>query len=66
VLSLLPPSAPMVTIAGDVPAWQVAASVVVTVADAAALVTRAARVYAAAVLRTGSRVSLRAAWRSAG
>ena len=69
VLSLIPPSAPMVMpvrlIAGNVPAWEVVLSIALTPAAAAALIALAARVYGAAVLRTGSRVTLRAVWRAA-
>jgi len=69
VLSLIPPSAPMVMpvrlIAGNVPAWEVVLSIALTAAAAAALIALAARVYGAAVLRTGSRVTLRAVWRAA-
>jgi len=68
VLSLIPPSAPMVMpvrlIAGNVPAWEVVLSIALTVAAAAGLIALAARVYGAAVLRTGSRVTLRAVWRA--
>jgi ABC-2 type transport system permease protein len=68
VLSLLPPSAPMVMpvrmIAGDVAAWEVVVSVTLTLAAATGLIAIAARVYGAAVLRTGSRVTLRAVWRA--
>jgi ABC-2 type transport system permease protein len=70
VLSLIPPSAPMVMpvrlIAGDVAAWEVVLSIALTAAAAAALIALAARVYGAAVLRTGSRVTLRSVWRAAG
>jgi ABC-2 type transport system permease protein len=70
VLSLVPPSAPMVMpvrlIAGEVPAWEVALAIVLTLAAATALIAIAARIYGAAVLRTGSRVTLRAVWRAAG
>jgi ABC-2 type transport system permease protein len=70
VLSLLPPSAPMVMpvrmIAGNVAAWEVVVSVALTLAAAAGLIAIAARVYGAAVLRTGSRVTLRAMWRATG
>ena len=70
VLSLVPPSAPMVMpvrlIAGDVPAWEVALAIALTLAAATALIGIAARIYGAAVLRTGSRVTLRAVWRAAG
>jgi len=55
---------PVRLIAGDVPAWEVVASAALTLAAAAALVMLAARIYSAAVLRTGARVSLRAAWRA--
>jgi len=69
-LSLIPPSAPMVMpvrmIAGNVAAWEIVVSVGLTLAAAAALVAIAARVYGAAVLRTGSRVTLRAVWRATG
>jgi ABC-2 type transport system permease protein len=68
VLSFVPPSAPMVMpvrmIAGNVAAWEVAVSVLLTLAAAVALITLAARLYGAAVLRTGSRVTLRAVWRA--
>jgi ABC-2 type transport system permease protein len=69
-LSFVPPSAPMIMpvrlIAGNAPAWEIAASVVLTLATAMALIALAARVYGAAVLRTGSRVTLRAVWRATG
>ena len=55
---------PVRMIAGDVAAWEVLASVVLTAAAAVALVALAARIYGAAVLRTGARISLRAMWRS--
>jgi ABC-2 type transport system permease protein len=70
VLSFVPPSAPMVMpvrqIAGDAAAWEIAVSAGLTLLAAAALVALAARIYGAAVLRTGSRVSLRTAWRASG
>ena len=70
VLSLVPPSSPMVMpvrlIAGDVPASEVALSVALIVLAAAGLIAVAARIYGAAVLRTGSRVTLRAMWRATG
>jgi ABC-2 type transport system permease protein len=68
VLSFVPPSAPMVMpvrlIAGDAAAWEIVASVALTLAAATGLIGLAARVYGAAVLRTGSRVTLRAVWRA--
>jgi ABC-2 type transport system permease protein len=67
-LSFVPPSAPMVMpvrmIAGEAAPWEVALSAALTLLAAAALVALAARVYGAAVLRTGSRVSLRTVWRA--
>jgi ABC-2 type transport system permease protein len=70
VLSFIPPSAPMVMpvrmIAGNAAPWEVLLAIAVTLAAAAALIALAARVYGAAVLRTGSRVSLRAVWRASG
>jgi ABC-2 type transport system permease protein len=68
LLSFVPPSAPMVMpvrlIAGDAAAWEIVASVALTLAGATGLIALAARVYGAAVLRTGSRVTLRAMWRA--
>ena len=68
VLSFVPPSAPMVMpvrlIAGDAPFGDVVVSVALTLATAVVLIAIAARVYGAAVLRTGSRVTLRAVWRA--
>jgi ABC-2 type transport system permease protein len=46
--------------------WEVLVSVVIVVITTAALVRVGARVYQGAALRTGGRVSLREAWRSAG
>jgi ABC-2 type transport system permease protein len=70
VLSFVPPSAPMIMpvrlIAGDAAVWEIVASVALTLATAMALIALAARVYGAAVLRTGSRVTLRAVWRATG
>jgi ABC-2 type transport system permease protein len=68
VLSFVPPTAPMVSpvrlIAGEMPAVQVALSVAVLAASTAGLVLVAARIYANAVLRTGTRVKLLDAWRA--
>jgi ABC-2 type transport system permease protein len=68
VLSFVPPAAPMIMpvrlIAGDVALWELVASVALTTAAAVGLVALAARIYGAAVLRTGSRVSLKAIWRA--
>lgn len=67
VLSFVPASAPIVmpvrlTLTA-VPAWQVVAAAVLTVATVWLLVRFAGRVYTGAVLRTGVRIPLRAAWR---
>jgi ABC-2 type transport system permease protein len=66
VLSFIPPTAaivlPVRTIAGDIPAWQIALGSVLLAAGAAAMLAAAARIYANAVLRTGSRVRLAEAW----
>ena len=51
---------------GVAAAWEVVVSVLLTLAAAVALISIAARVYGAAVLRTGSRVTLRAVWRATG
>jgi ABC-2 type transport system permease protein len=69
VSSFLPPVAPLVMpvriAAGEVAAWQVAASVGIMLVSILAVVLLAARLYEGAVLRTGARVKLRDAWRGA-
>jgi ABC-2 type transport system permease protein len=55
---------PVRLIAGDAPLGDVVVSVALTLATAVVLIAIAARVYGAAVLRTGSRVTLRAMWRA--
>lgn len=69
VASFVPFSAPMimpVRIAlGEVGAVEVIASIAVTAGAAAALVPLAARIYSGAVLRTGSSIKLKDAWRAA-
>ena len=50
---------------GSATAAQIALSIALLVAGTAALVPLSARLYAGAVLKTGSRVKLREAWRSA-
>ena len=68
ILSFVPPTAaivlPVRVIAGDIPAWEIVAGSLVLAAGAAALLLAAARVYANAVLQTGSRVRLIEAWRA--
>jgi len=69
VLSFIPPTAaivlPVRIISGDVPAWEVAAGTILLAIGAAVLLLAASRIYANAVLRTGSRVRLAEAWRTA-
>jgi ABC-2 type transport system permease protein len=66
VASFLPPVAPLVMpvriAGGEAPGWEIAASVVLTLIAVALLVPLSARLYAGAVLRTGARVKLSAAW----
>ncbi|MGI9585069.1 MAG: ABC transporter permease [Acidimicrobiia bacterium] len=50
---------------GTVEPWEVAVSIVIILLTTAVLVRVGARVYRGAALRTGGRVSLREAWRSA-
>jgi ABC-2 type transport system permease protein len=68
-LTFIPPTAPMIApvrlIAGEMPVEQIVLSVAVLLAGTAALVGIAARMYSNAVLRTGTRVKLLEAWRSA-
>jgi ABC-2 type transport system permease protein len=69
VLSFLPFSAPMTmsarAIVGDVPAWQIALSVAITIAGTVFLIRFAGRIYSNAILRTGPRMKFRQAWREA-
>ena len=51
---------------GDVPGWEIVASLLVTLGAAALLIPLAARIYAGGILRTGSALKLRDAWRAAG
>jgi ABC-2 type transport system permease protein len=48
-----------------IPAWQYIASVVITIATIVGLILVAGRIYAGGLLRFGTRVKLRDAWRSA-
>ena len=69
ILSFIPPTAaivlPVRVIAGDIPAWQIVAGTILLAIGAAALLLAASRIYANAVLRTGTRVRLAEAWRAA-
>jgi ABC-2 type transport system permease protein len=69
VTAFIPMTAPMTMppriVTGDVATWEVVASFLVTAAGAALLIPLAARIYAGGVLRTGSALKLRDAWRAA-
>jgi ABC-2 type transport system permease protein len=68
--SFFPPWTPMVmpvrAAVGSAPAWEVAVSIVLVLLTIVLLVRLGARVYTGALLRTGGKVKLREAWRSAG
>jgi ABC-2 type transport system permease protein len=69
VSSFLPPVAPLVMpvriAGGDAASWEIAASLAVMLVSIVAVVVLAARLYEGAILRTGARVKLGDAWRSA-
>jgi ABC-2 type transport system permease protein len=69
VASILPVSAalamPVRIVLGAATGWQIALSLTLLIGSGIALVPIGARLYAGAVLRTGSRVKLRDAWRAA-
>jgi ABC-2 type transport system permease protein len=69
VTAFIPTTAPLTMpgriILGEASALEIVASYAVTLAAAAALIPLAARIYAGGVLRTGSAIKLRDAWRSA-
>jgi len=69
VASILPVSAalamPVRIVLGAATGWQIALSLTLLIGSAVALVPVGGRLYAGAVLRTGSRVKLRDAWRAA-
>ena len=69
VTAFIPMTAPMTMppriATGDAASWEIVASFVVTLGSAALLIPLAARVYAGGVLRTGSALKLRDAWRAA-
>ncbi len=69
ILTFIPPTAaivlPVRVIAGDIPAWQVAGGTILLAIGAGVLLLAASRIYANAVLRTGTRVRLADAWRAA-
>lgn len=69
VASILPVSSalamPVRIVLGAASGWQIALSLTLLIGSAVAMVPVGARLYAGAVLRTGSRVKLRDAWRAA-
>jgi ABC-2 type transport system permease protein len=69
VTAFIPMTAPITMpsriVLGEVPAWEVLASIVVTIGATVLLVPLAARIYSATVLRTGSAVKLSEALRLA-
>ena len=69
VSAFIPMTAPMTMppriASGDAAAWEIVASFAVTAVAAGLLVPLAARIYAGGILRTGSALKLREAWRSA-
>jgi ABC-2 type transport system permease protein len=69
VATYLPPTAPLIIpirmAAGDIAAWQVLVSLAIMLASTVGVVVLASRIYAGAILRTGARVKLSDAWRSA-
>jgi ABC-2 type transport system permease protein len=68
ILTFIPPTAaivlPVRVISGGIPAWEIAAGTILLALGAAVLLSAAARIYANAVLQTGSRVRLADAWRA--
>jgi ABC-2 type transport system permease protein len=70
ISSFIPFSAPITMppriALGEAPAVEILAAFAVTVAGALALIPLAGRIYSGAVLRTGSAVKLREAWRATG
>jgi ABC-2 type transport system permease protein len=69
VSTFLPPVAPLIMptriAGGDAAPWEIVASLLIMVVTTVAVVLLAARLYEGAILRTGARVKLRDAWRSA-
>ena len=69
VTAFIPMTAPMTMppriVTGDAPAWEIVASLAVTIGASIALIPIAARIYEGGVLRTGSSLKLREAWRAA-
>jgi ABC-2 type transport system permease protein len=70
VTAFVPTTAPLTMpgriITGNASTWEIVASFGVTLAAAAALIPLAARIYEGGILRTGSAIKLREAWRASG
>jgi ABC-2 type transport system permease protein len=68
VTAFIPMTAPITMppriITGDAPTWEIIASFAVTIGAALLLIPLAARIYSAGILRTGSALKLREAWRA--
>jgi ABC-2 type transport system permease protein len=68
--SLIPFSSPLAMpvriVLGSATPWEIAASVLILLASTAVLIPLSGRLYAGAILRTGSRVKIADAWRAAG
>jgi ABC-2 type transport system permease protein len=68
VTAFIPMTAPITMppriVTGDAPAWEIAASLAVTIGASLALIPLAARIYSGGILRTGSALKLRDAWRN--
>jgi ABC-2 type transport system permease protein len=69
VCTYLPPTAPLIVplriAAGDIAVWQVGLTLAIMLASTVLVILLASRIYAGAILRTGARVKLKDAWRSA-
>jgi ABC-2 type transport system permease protein len=69
ITAFLPFAAPMTVppriVTNDIPAWEVVASLLVTLGAAVLLIPLAGRIYAGGILRTGSALKVREAWRAA-
>jgi ABC-2 type transport system permease protein len=69
VCTYLPPTAPLIVplriASGDIAPWQVGLTLAIMLASTVLVVLLASRVYVGAILRTGARVKLVDAWRSA-
>jgi ABC-2 type transport system permease protein len=69
VCTYLPPTAPLIVplriAAGDIAPWQIGVTLAIMLASTVLVVLLASRIYAGAILRTGARVKVLDAWRSA-